>query len=40
MKVLVVDDESAVREVLSLRIANWGFEPRTAATAAQSALPL
>ncbi len=37
MKVLVVDDESAVREVLSLRIANWGFEPRTAATAGEAA---
>src|SRR5690606_20530505 len=36
MKVLVVDDESAVREVLSLRIANWGFEPRTSATAEEA----
>lgn len=36
MNVLVVDDESAVREVLSLRIENWGFEARTAATAAEA----
>jgi two-component system, NtrC family, response regulator HydG len=29
--VLVVDDEDALREVLSLRIADWGFDVRTAA---------
>jgi Response regulator containing CheY-like receiver, AAA-type ATPase, and DNA-binding domains len=29
--VLVVDDEAALREVLSLRISDWGFDVRTAA---------
>src|SRR5262249_21110960 len=32
--VLVVDDEAALREVLSLRIADWGFDVRTAADVA------
>src|SRR4249919_4033420 len=31
LAVLVVDDEDALREVLSLRIADWGFDVRTAA---------
>jgi two-component system response regulator HydG len=30
LKVLVVDDEPALREVLTLRIADWGHEVRTA----------
>ena len=33
--VLVVDDEDALREVLSLRIADWGFDVRTAADVAE-----
>jgi DNA-binding NtrC family response regulator len=37
LSVLVIDDEAAMREVLSLRIAGWGHEARTApdAVAAQ-----
>jgi len=31
MKVLVVDDEPALREVLSMRIESWGYEVATAA---------
>src|SRR3954469_8672632 len=30
LAVLVVDDEPALREVLSLRIADWGYDVRTA----------
>jgi DNA-binding NtrC family response regulator len=33
LSVLVIDDEVAMREVLSLRIAGWGHEARTAADA-------
>jgi DNA-binding NtrC family response regulator len=33
--VLVFDDEDALREVLSLRIADWGFDVRTAADVAE-----
>jgi DNA-binding NtrC family response regulator len=34
--VLVVDDEPALREVLSLRIADWGYEVRTASDVAEA----
>ena len=30
LAVLVVDDEPALREVLSLRIADWGYDVRMA----------
>src|SRR6478672_4070353 len=33
LSVLVIDDEVAMREVLSLRIAGWGHEARTAGDA-------
>jgi DNA-binding NtrC family response regulator len=33
LKILVVDDEPALREVLSLRIESWGYEVTTAADA-------
>lgn len=33
--VLVVDDEATLREVLSLRIADWGFDVRLASDAAE-----
>jgi DNA-binding NtrC family response regulator len=36
LAVLVVDDEPALREVLSLRIADWGCEVRTAADVAEA----
>jgi DNA-binding NtrC family response regulator len=36
LSVLVIDDEVAMREVLSLRIAGWGHEPRTAADAVEA----
>src|ERR1044071_3323961 len=29
LNVLVIDDEPALREVLALRIADWGHQPRT-----------
>jgi DNA-binding NtrC family response regulator len=32
LKVLIVDDEDAIREVLEMRLESWGFEVRTAAT--------
>jgi len=37
-KILVVDDDAAMREVLKIRLQNWGFEARTAehAQAAQA----
>ena len=35
LSVLVVDDEPALREVLSLRITGWGHEVRTAGDVAQ-----
>jgi two-component system response regulator PilR (NtrC family) len=34
-RVLVVDDEPAMREVLELRLAGWGFEVRTASDGAE-----
>ncbi len=36
LSVLVIDDEPAMREVLSLRIAGWGHEPRLAADAVEA----
>ena len=36
LAVLVVDDEPALREVLSLRIADWGYEVRTASDVAEA----
>jgi two-component system response regulator HydG len=36
LEVLVVDDEPALREVLSLRIADWGHDVRTAASALEA----
>ena len=36
ISVLVVDDEPALREVLSLRIQSWGYDVRTAADAAEA----
>jgi two-component system response regulator HydG len=36
LSVLVVDDEPALREVLSLRIADWGHEVRAVADAAEA----
>jgi DNA-binding NtrC family response regulator len=36
LNILVVDDEPALREVLSLRIADWGHDVRTAADAAEA----
>ncbi|HLU25897.1 MAG TPA: response regulator, partial [Longimicrobiales bacterium] len=36
LSILVVDDESALREVLSLRIADWGYDVHTAADAAEA----
>jgi DNA-binding NtrC family response regulator len=36
LSVLVVDDEPALREVLSLRIMDWGHEVRTAADPAEA----
>ncbi|HEX3866738.1 MAG TPA: sigma-54 dependent transcriptional regulator [Gemmatimonadaceae bacterium] len=36
LSVLVVDDEPALREVLSLRIADWGHDARTVADAAEA----
>jgi two-component system, NtrC family, response regulator HydG len=36
LSVLVVDDEAALREVLSLRIEGWGYAVTTAADAAQA----
>ena len=36
LRVLVVDDEPAMREVLEARIAQWGYEPRTAESGAQA----
>lgn len=36
LAVLVVDDEPALREVLSLRIQDWGFDVRTAVDAADA----
>ncbi|NLT33279.1 MAG: sigma-54-dependent Fis family transcriptional regulator [Acidobacteria bacterium] len=35
-RILVVDDEPAMREVLELRLAGWGFEVRTAPDGAQA----
>ncbi len=32
MKVLIVDDEDAIREVLEMRLESWGFEVKMAAT--------
>ncbi|HEX7049977.1 MAG TPA: sigma-54 dependent transcriptional regulator [Longimicrobiales bacterium] len=37
LTVLVVDDEPALREVLSLRIEDWGYAVRTAATVEEAA---
>ena len=36
LEVLVVDDEPALREVLTLRITDWGHDVRTAATAGEA----
>src|SRR4029077_13849798 len=36
LSVLVVDDEPALREVLSLRSADWGYDVRTAADVADA----
>jgi DNA-binding NtrC family response regulator len=36
LAVLVVDDEPALREVLSLRIADWGYDVTTAADVAEA----
>lgn len=36
LSVLVVDDEPALREVLSLRIRDWGYDVRTAADALEA----
>jgi DNA-binding NtrC family response regulator len=36
LAVLVVDDEPALREVLSLRIADWGYDVRTAGDVAEA----
>jgi DNA-binding NtrC family response regulator len=36
LAVLVVDDEPALREVLSLRIADWGYDVRTASDVAEA----
>jgi len=36
LAVLVVDDEPALREVLSLRIADWGYDVRTSADVAEA----
>lgn len=36
LSILVVDDESALREVLSLRIEDWGYDVYTAADAAEA----
>jgi len=36
LAVLVVDDEPALREVLSLRIADWGYEVRTSSDIAEA----
>ncbi len=36
LKVLVIDDEPAVREVLSLRIADWGFDVLRAGNGAEA----
>jgi len=36
LNILVVDDEPALREVLSLRIADWGHDVRTAADAVEA----
>src|ERR1700739_4311459 len=36
LSVLVVDDEPALAEVLSLRIQDWGYEVRTAVDAAEA----
>jgi DNA-binding NtrC family response regulator len=36
LAVLVVDDEPALREVLSLRIADWGYDVRTAGDIAEA----
>ena len=36
LAVLVIDDEPALREVLSLRIADWGHDVRVVADAAEA----
>src|SRR5215510_5689544 len=36
LSVLVIDDEPALREVLSLRIADWGHAVRTASDVAEA----
>jgi len=36
LAVLVVDDEPALREVLSLRIADWGYDVTTVADVAEA----
>ena len=36
LNVLVVDDEAALREVLSIRITDWGHDVRVAATATEA----
>jgi DNA-binding NtrC family response regulator len=36
MKVLIVDDEPAMREVLQVRLAQWGYDPVTAACAEEA----
>jgi DNA-binding NtrC family response regulator len=36
LAVLVVDDEAALREVLSLRIADWGYDVRTSSDVAEA----
>jgi DNA-binding NtrC family response regulator len=36
LRILVVDDEAALREVLSLRIAAWGYEVETAGDVAEA----
>jgi DNA-binding NtrC family response regulator len=36
LAVLVVDDEPALREVLSLRIADWGYDVRTSSDVAEA----
>ena len=35
-KILVIDDEAAMREVLEIRLAQWGYDVAVAATAAEA----
>ncbi len=36
LSILVIDDEPALREVLTLRIADWGHDVRAVADAAEA----